>query len=267
MSEATSGRGSAAAQRALWGARAADWAQLQEVQHVPLYEAVLDRVAATPGMRVLDVGCGSGVYCRLAVERGLAVSGLDATPELVALAARRVPGLDVREGEIETLPYPDDTFDLVTGFNAFQYAARPLNALAEARRVTRPRGRVVVATWGSPVACEASGYLAALAGLLPPPPPGAPGPFALSAPGALEQMVTQAGLEPLDALEADTPFVYPNEATALLALLSAGPGVRAIASAGEPRAREAVAEAIAPYRRPDGSYRLRNRFRYLIARA
>lgn len=214
MTGATSGTGSAEAERALWGARAADWAELAEVQHTPLYEAVLDRVAPPPGTRVLDVGCGSGVYCRLAVERGLAVSGLDDTPELVALAARRVPGLDVRVGEIEALPW------------------------------------------------------AALAGLVsPPPPPGTPGPFALSAPGALEQMATQAGLEPLDALEADTPFVYPNEETALLALLSAGPGVRAIAVAGEPRAREALAESIAPFRRPDGSFRLRNRFRYLIARA
>jgi len=267
MTEATPGAGSAGAQRALWGARAADWAELQEVQHTPLYEAVLDRVAPAPGSRVLDVGCGSGVYCRLAVERGLAVSGLDATPELVALAARRVPGLDVREGEIETLPFPDEAFELVTGFNAFQFAARPLSALAEAKRVTRARGRVVIATWGSPAACEAAAVLAALAGLLPPSPPAMPGPFALSAAGALEQMATQAGLEPLDALEADTPFVYPNEETALLGLLSAGPAVRAIGAAGEPRTREAVAGAIAPFRRPDGSFRLRNRFRYLIARA
>ena len=250
------------------GARARPiWADLAEVQHIPLYEAVLDRLAPLPGSRVLDVGCGSGVYCRLAAERGLAVSGLDATPELVALAARRAPRVDVRVGEIESLPYPDEAFDLVTGFNAFQYAARPVNALAEAKRVTRSRGGVVIATWGNPAECEAAACLSALASLLPPQPAGASGPFALSAPGALEHLATEAGLEPLDALEVETPFVYPNQATALLALFSSGPGVRAINASGEPRAREVVTEAIAPFRGPDGSYRLRNRFRYLIARA
>jgi hypothetical protein len=70
----------------------------------------------------------------------------------------------------------------VTGFNAFQYAD-PVGALREARRV----GAVVgIMTWGAPEHCEAVVLLKALGSLMPPPPPGAAGPFALSAPGALE---------------------------------------------------------------------------------
>jgi SAM-dependent methyltransferase len=256
--------GSAEGQRALWGSRATDWAELQEMQCAPLYEAALDRLAPRPGTRVLDAGCGSGVFCRLAAERGLAVTGVDATPELLALAVGRVPGLDTRECDLEALPFEDRSFDLVTGFNAFQYAAHPPAAIAEARRVARPKARIVIATWGSPESCEAAGYLASLAALLPVPPSGT-WPFALSAMGALETLAAHAGLTPLDAHEVEVPFLYPDEPTALTALLSAGPGVQAILAAGEPAAQTAVSEAIAPYRQPSGGYRMRNRFRYLIA--
>jgi hypothetical protein len=54
---------------------------------------------------------------------------------------------------------------------------------------------------------------------------------------------------------------------ALRAMLSAGPAERAIRNSGMDRAREAVANAIAPYRKPAGEYRLNNKFRYLIASA
>ena len=99
-------------------------------------------------------------------------------------------------GELEDLPYADGSFDAVTGFNAFQYAAEPAAALREAARVTKPGGRVVAMIWGTAAECEAAAYLAAIGRLLPPPPPGAPGPFALSEPGVLEALLTRAGLDP-----------------------------------------------------------------------
>jgi ubiquinone/menaquinone biosynthesis C-methylase UbiE len=64
---------------------------------------------------------------------------------------------------METLPHADGTFDIVTGFNAFQYAARPVNALREARRVSKPGGHIVIAVWGLPEQCEAAGHLKAWA--------------------------------------------------------------------------------------------------------
>jgi SAM-dependent methyltransferase len=86
----------------------------------------------------------------------------------------------------------------VSGINAFQYATRPEVAAAEAARVVRHGGRVAIATWGRPDDCEAAAHLGALGALLPPPPPGAPGPFALSRPGALASLARAAGLQPVD---------------------------------------------------------------------
>jgi len=136
---------------------------------------------------------------------------------------------------------------------------------AEAARVLRHGGRVAIATWGRPDDCEAAAHLGALGALLPPPPPGAPGPFALSRPGALASLARAAGLRPVDETDVEVVWAYPDERTLLRGLLSAGPAVRAIAEAGEARVRDAVLAAVAPYRTPGGAYRLRNVFRYAVA--
>jgi SAM-dependent methyltransferase len=154
----------------------------------------------------------------------------------------------------------------VTGFNAFQYAASPHKALAEARRVTRTGGTLVIATWGLPENCDAAGHLKVLGALMPPPPPGAPGPFALSDESKLKALAAEAGLTPMTVVDVDCPWIYPDLNAALRAMLSAGPAERAIRNSGMERARDAVATSIEPYRQPSGEYRLNNKFRYLIAR-
>ena len=257
--------GSAGIQSKLWGADARNWGKFMEDGQRPLYEAVLGKVNKGTGTSILDVGCGSGLFCAIASQAGVAISGLDATPELIEIARERVPQGDLRVGEMEDLPYDDHTFDVVTGFNSFQYAAKPVHALEEAGRVARQGGRVVIAVWGNAEACEATAYLGALGRNMPPPPPGAPGPFALSPPGALENLVTQAGLQPVAQHDVECPWVFPNLKTALLALLSAGPATKAIANAGRGKVEADVAEAIAPFLQSDGSYRLENVFRFLIA--
>jgi ubiquinone/menaquinone biosynthesis C-methylase UbiE len=62
------------------------------------------------------------------------VSGIDAAKALIEFARRRVSAADLRVGPIEQLPWPDDSFDLVTGFNAFQFAADSVAALPIGRR-------------------------------------------------------------------------------------------------------------------------------------
>ena len=61
-----------------WGARARDWADIQEGACRPVYLAVFDRVGLRSGTVYLDAGCGSGMAARIAAERGVRVSGLDA---------------------------------------------------------------------------------------------------------------------------------------------------------------------------------------------
>jgi SAM-dependent methyltransferase len=234
---------------------------------VGLYEEVFDRTKLGRGTTLLDVGCGAGRACMIATQRGASVTGLDATPELLAIARQRVPNAAFQLADMEALPFPDDGFDVVTGFNSFQFAADPVRALLEARRVARPGGQIVIAVWGLPEETEARGLLKAMADLLPPPPPGAPGPFALSEPDSLAAFVRQAELEPLRAGAVPCVWEYPDLKTALRGNLSTGPAVRASQIAGEARVREVVGEALAPFEQADGTYRLLNTFRYLIARA
>jgi arsenite methyltransferase len=107
-------------------------------------------LAAAPGERILDVGCGPGFYCaELLAEVGEsgAVTGVDSSPAMLALAARRCAGHDnveLLEGEALTLPVPDESFDAALTVQVIEYVADVEKALAELRRVLRPGGRVLV---------------------------------------------------------------------------------------------------------------------------
>lgn len=256
--------GTAAVQGPLWSARADDWASIQEPLMRPAFEAGLEALAVAPEMRLLDVGCGSGLALRIAADRGADVTGLDASEALLEHARRRVPGAQLVQGELEQLPFEDGSFDAVTGFNSFQYAARPATALAEAARVLAPGGRVLYLNWAPPEECEAAGYLAAIGGLLPPPPPGAPGPFALSSAEAIASVFDQAGIEIQATADVTCIWAYPDERTAIAGLMAAGPIQRAIEHAGEHATHAVTAEFLQPFHGADGGYRIRNTFRYAI---
>lgn len=258
--------GSAGVQGRLWGQRPQDWAEVQEDTARPVFREVVDQYVR-PGLSVLDVGCGSGRFAQLATAAGANVVGLDAARELIEIAAERSPRATFHTGEIQDLPFADGSFDLVTGFNSFQYAASPAAALAEARRVLRPGGRTIVMIWGAAEECEASIYLAALGRLQPPPPPGAPGPFAISQPGVLEALLLEAGLTPERRRVVASPWRYVDLESALRGLLSPGPARRAAENSGEEAVGAAVIEAITPFRRSDGQYVMLNAFHYVIATA
>jgi SAM-dependent methyltransferase len=259
--------GTAQVQGTLWGARTRDFAEILEPFGRPLYEAVFDAAGVEAGTNLLDVGCGPGLAAQLAAQRGAQVAGLDAAEAALEIARERTPAGEFRTGEMEDLPWADNTFDVVTSFNAFQYAADVINALREARRVAKPGGRVAMAVWGRSEDCEAVATLTALSKFLPPPPPGAPGPFALSAPGRVEALLEQAGLTPLSSGEVDCPFEFPDLATAIRGTMSPGPAAAAIRQADAGAVQRAIAESLAPFRTSAGAYRQRNRFRYVIATA
>jgi SAM-dependent methyltransferase len=258
--------GSAPVQGRLWGTRARDFTTV-EPKMVALYEAGLDSVEIRPGTRLLDVGCGPGLALKLAAQRGAIVTGIDAAGPFIEIARERLAHADLTVGEMESLPYADDSFDTVTGFNAFQFAADPARALREAGRVGRAGAPVLIATWGRPEQCDAAGYVKAVGGLLPAPPPGAPGPFALSEEGALEEFAARGRLTPGERREVLCVWEFADEASLLRALKSTGFAVKAAQSAGEDKVTEAVLEAVAPYRTSDRGYRLENVFTYLVARA
>ena len=259
--------GSAHVQGPLWGAAASDWATIVEPGQIPYYEAALDAARVGAGTRFLDVGCGSGLALELAHKRGATVSGLDAAEGLLAVARTRLPGADLRHGDIEDLPYDDGAFDAVTAFNSVQFASDPTAALREIKRVARSGAPVAIATWGRPEQCEMRFVLGVIGSLLPPPPPGAGGPFALAAPGALEALVDSAGLTAEQAIDVPTPFIYANLDTAVRGVLASGPARRAIDHAGLEATTSAIAGALRAATVPDGSIRLDNVFKVVVARA
>jgi SAM-dependent methyltransferase len=258
-------RRTGAAQGDLWSERAEDWAELQEPCMRPLHEAGLDALGVDEGTTLLDAGCGAGLALSIAAGRGATVAGLDAAAGLIAIARRRLPAARIDQGDLEDLPFADQSFDAVTGFNSFQYAGNPEAALRDAYRVLRPGGGLVVATWGPPEMCDLAANLVAVGKLLPPPPPGAPGPFALSGDGALAALLAQAGFEPQETRDVICRFDYPNDAEAVRAMISSGPCVRAARHSGEQAARDALLESVVPYRQSDGSYRIANAFRFTRA--
>lgn len=261
---ATDARGTAAVQGELWGTDAPRWAA-QEDQQQPLYAELAERLGLGDGSAVLDIGCGSGAFLRLAADRGAVVTGLDASEALVEIARARVPGADIRIGDLEELPFDANAFDVATGFNSFQFAADMTTALREAARVVRPDGRVVIQVWGRAERCDLTAMLAVVGPLLPSPPPSGPDGRALSEPGVLEGLATAAGLTPVETGDVVFHFVYPDEETMLATQLSAGLVALASRLAGEETVRAAIVSALAPFRAADGSYRLENEWHYLIA--
>jgi SAM-dependent methyltransferase len=258
--------GSAERWGALWGARPDDWARSEE-QQVPTYEEALRRVPVEPGHRVLDVGCGVGVFLRLVADRGAEAFGIDASEALVGAARERVPEADVRVGDMEALPYEDDTFDLVTGFNSFFFANDFVTALREARRVAKPAGTVVIQVWGAHERNDLEAMKAIARPFFPPRPADAPPEPDYAAPGVLEELATRAGLTPEVAFDTTWAYDYEDD-DALGRTMVAPAGIATIVGQErEDELRAAIVEGLARYRTPDGGYRLANEYHYLVARA
>src|SRR5436190_943670 len=97
-----------------WGRKAVDFATLAEPTACREYVAVHSYLDIHAGDRVLDMACGSGLALELARVRGAVVSGIDASPRLVAVAADRNPGCDIRVGDMTDLPWPGASVDVVT---------------------------------------------------------------------------------------------------------------------------------------------------------
>jgi SAM-dependent methyltransferase len=227
----------------------------------------LERVSLASEARVLDIGCGVGAFLRLVAERGAVPHGIDASDSLVALARERLPKADLRVGEMESLPWGDNSFDLVTGFNSFFFANDLVAALHEAGRVAKPGAPIVIQVWGAHEHCDLEVMKQIARPYLPARPPDAPGDPDLSQPGALRQLATQAGLLAEQEFDTTWAFEYPNEETLGRALVAVAGLADIVGPGNEPELKTSIIEGLARFRHAEGSYHLSNRFHYLIARA
>jgi SAM-dependent methyltransferase len=242
--------------------RARDWAEIQERMLVPLYEAVYGRLEVGPATSVLGLGCRSGLALLLAAARGAEVLGTESEEELRALARARQ--LRVRPAPGADAPGSPERHAVVTAFERLGSCTDPRELLREAAARTARGGHVVLATWGPPERCESASVLRVAQRLGP---PGACDPFALSEPGVLESLVRECGLRPDGGGRVACPFAYPDLESALRGLLSTGAFDAAAEYASESLVEKELAEALYPYVREDGSVRMRNVFRYLLAEA
>ncbi len=111
----------------------------------------VERLNLKPGMRVLDVACGSGNQSIPAARTGAAVTGVDIAPNLIEQAQNRAEneGLEIHfeEGDAENLPYTGASFDVVMTMFGAMFAPRPERVTAELVRVCRPGGAIAMANW------------------------------------------------------------------------------------------------------------------------
>jgi SAM-dependent methyltransferase len=114
-------------------------------------EEFIARRRIKPGMRVLDVACGTGNLAIPAAKAGAIVTGVDIATNLIEQARARAlrEGVQVQfdEGDAEELAYPDACFDLVVSMYGAMFAPRPERAAAELVRVCRPGGQIAMANW------------------------------------------------------------------------------------------------------------------------
>lgn len=131
------------------------------------------------GMRVLDIACGTGNLAMIAARNGCVVSGIDIASNLLVQARNRANAagfsIDFEEGDAESLPYSDDSFDLAVSMFGVMFTPQPAVATAEFGRVLKTGGRIALANW------TPEGFIGKMFNVfkahLPPPPPGMPSPM------------------------------------------------------------------------------------------
>ncbi|MBV8436175.1 MAG: class I SAM-dependent methyltransferase [Silvibacterium sp.] len=114
-------------------------------------EEFVDRLHLQPGMRILDVACGTGNQSIPAARTGARVTGLDIAPNLLEQARERARAEDLKvdfvEGDAEDLPYEAGEFDVVLSMFGAMFAPRPERVVAEFHRVCRPGGLIAMGNW------------------------------------------------------------------------------------------------------------------------
>jgi SAM-dependent methyltransferase len=261
-------------------ARARDWSEIQERMLVPLYEAVYERLEVGPGTRLLGLGCGSGLALLMAASRGATVTGVERfSPERLALARERLlptawsPRARAHTRLVHGSPRDaagaeTPAYTLVTAFEPIGCLAGDSEGLGDVLGAATPlaaRGTPVVLTgWGPPERCATASVLRVATRLADPlRGTGSPRPVLRD---DLEEVAHRAGLRPDGSGRVACPFGYADVESAVRGLLSTGLFDAAIVATDQAQVDKELAEALHPYRRPDGTVWMPNVFRYLIAR-
>ncbi|MEU1316464.1 methyltransferase domain-containing protein [Streptomyces tibetensis] len=260
-------------------ARARDWSEIQERMLVPLYEAVYERLDVGPATRLLGLGCGSGLSLLMAAARGAAVTGVDASPERMALARERLrpeaAGTRARPQARLVDGSPRDTaepgapgYTVVTAFEPIGCLAGDseglAGVLAEAMPLARRGAAVVLAGWGPPERCATASVMRVATKLAEP--LRTSGSWRPACRDDLEDVAHRAGLRPDGSGRVSCPFGYADVDSAVRGLKSTGLFDAAMTATDQAQVDKELTEALHPHQRQDGTVWMPNVFRYLIAR-
>lgn len=200
-------------QREMWGA--GDYAAVATPLLI-VSELLCEAVDLRAGSKVLDVATGSGNTALAAARRRCEVIGLDYVPALLERARERaaVERLDIRfeEGDAESLPYPDETFDVVLSTFGVMFAPDQAKAASELLRVCRPGGRIGLANW------TPGGFVGQwfqLTARYVPPPPGMEPPLVWGTEDGLRTFVPDAHDMKIESLDAMRQESFASELVAL----------------------------------------------------
>ncbi len=251
-------------QKTLWGNRHEDWTNIQEATGEPVFNFVLDFLRIDFSTKLLDIGCATGYFAKLASDRGACITGLDATETFIEEAINRVPKGFFIIGDMEALPFEDDSFNVVCGFNSFQYAKNVENALLESTRVLTPQGKLVTMIWGKKEDCEIVTFLKAIGNLLTPN-TDIFYPFLLSENSLLEKTLLNIGYEKISSAYIRSTWDYPSEEIAVRGLASLGVVSKAIDENGIDKVKETILNAIQPFKQSNGHVVYRNKHQIIIS--
>jgi SAM-dependent methyltransferase len=205
-----------------WSVVAQVWEQEQahaDEQTAALTAGVLAALDLQPGERVLELGCGTGALAaRLADAVGPdgAVLASDVAAGMVDVARRTLAPhaqVEVRQLDASATGLADESFDAVVFVMGLMFLEQPAEAVAEIRRVLRPGGRAVVASWAGPehnpwLACV--GMAAGLHGLFDGPPTGPGELFSLAEPDVLATVLGAGGLASAEVEQVEVCFRFPD---------------------------------------------------------
>jgi SAM-dependent methyltransferase len=256
-----------------WSRAAAGWAaQAQRMQTwaMPISQWMVDAIRPQPGHTVLELAAGPGDTGLLAAELvqpgGTLICTDFAEPMLEVArqraAAQGVDNVEFRVVDAESIDLDTASVDAVLCRWGYMLTADPGTALGETRRVLRPGGRVALAAWDDP---ERNPWMAAgmrvfvARGVMPPPDPTEPGPFAFAAPGRIEGLLEAAGFDEIEvaavdfAFEADSLDAWWEHMTRTSTRVTRALGT--LSPAEHYALRDAVDAAYAPWVAGDGSVR------------
>lgn len=246
-----------------WGHRAADWACLYEHYAIDVLIAIFERVGLGPGASLLDVACGSGLAVRLAAAMGATVSGVDASAELLAVAAARTPDADLRLGSMFELPWPDASFDAAISINGIWGGCE--NALDEVSRVLKPGAPLGISFWGEGPPLDIRSIFRPLARHSPEAHHGSMKRLNdIATPGVAEAMLAGAGFLDSERGARVSIVEWPDSDVAWRAVSSIGPSVPALRGPEADAVRREIMDALEAIRDERGIYRLRSDHQFVI---